>query len=168
VKWLLRAFALLLLAVSAAQAATSGPVRIARYRVSITVPDRWDGRIYERPGGLPILHAANFRLPTNDDDFGTKATLRMGSQGIFIVLLESGTRTGFKHARLPIQIRRSDFLLQFKGVPPSHGFARRRFTTHNRGFSLWVQFGRRKPTDVMLRRANTVIGTLLITARRFP
>ena len=167
VKWLLGVSVLLLVAAPAAEA-SSGPVRIARYGVSITVPARWHGRIYERSGGLPILHVANFRLPANDDDFGTKATLRMGSQRIFIVLLESSTKTGFKHARPPIQIRRSDFLPRFKGVSPSHAFARRRFTTRNRRFSLWVQFGQRKPSNAMLSRANIVLGTLLITASRVP
>jgi hypothetical protein len=144
---------LLLLTSAATAEATDGPVRIARYGVSITVPAGWQGSIYERTGGLPILHTGNFRLPANDDDPGTKASMAMGSRGIFIVLLESGTRTGFKHQRLPIQIRRSDFLPRFKGIPPSHAFAQRRFTTRKRSFSLGVQFGRRKPSNAMLSRA---------------
>jgi hypothetical protein len=156
----------LLLGGPAAEASDT-PIRIARYGVSVTVPGRWHGRIYERVGGLPILHAANFRLPAHDDDFATKGTLRMGSQGIFIILLESHTKN-FKHARLPIQIRRADFLPRFKGVPPSHAFAQRRFTTRNRRFSLWVEFGQSKPSHPMLSRANVVLGTLLITAQRFP
>jgi len=167
VKWFLGMSVLLLLAPPAAEA-TVGPVRIARYGVSVTVPARWDGRIYRRPGGLPILHVANFRLPANDDDPGTKASVRMGSRGIFIVVLERDAKTGFTHMRLPIQIRRSDFLPGFKGIPVSHAFTQRRFETSNRSFSLWVQFGRRKLSNAMLSRANTVIGTLLITAHRFP
>lgn len=166
VKWLPGISVFLLLGGTAAEA-SDGPVRIARYGLSVTVPARWYGRIYERAGGLPILHAANFRLPANDDDFATKGTLRMGSQGIFIILLESNTKD-FKNARLPIQIRRADLLPRFKGVPPSHGFAQRRFSTRNRRFSLWVEFGQRKPSDAMLSRANVVLGTLLITAQRFP
>jgi hypothetical protein len=165
VKWFLGVSVLLLL--SSAEAGDS-PVRIARYGVSVTVPARWQGRIYARPGGLPILHEANFRLPPNDDDLGTKASMRMGARGIFIVLLESGTKTGFRQARLPIRVRRSDFLPRFKGAPPSHAFAQRRFITRNRSFSVWVQFGERKPSNAMLRRANIVLGTLRITAQRFP
>src|SRR2546426_174589 len=49
VKWFLAMSVLLLLAPPAAEA-TVGPVRIARYGVSVTVPARWDGRIYRRPG----------------------------------------------------------------------------------------------------------------------
>jgi hypothetical protein len=168
VKCFLSVAVLLLLATPAVAETNGGSVRIARYGVSVTVPARWHGRLYERPGGLPILHMGNFRLPPNDDDFGTKATMTLSGRGIFIVLLESKTRIGFKHVRLPLQIRRADFLPRFKGVPPSHAFARRRFATSNRSFSLWVQFGQRKPSGAMLSRANTVIGTLLITARRFP
>jgi len=166
VKWLLAISVFFLLGGSAAEA-SDGPVRIARYGVSVTVPARWYGRIYERPGGLPILRTANFRLPVNDDDFATKATRRMGRQGILIILLESNTKN-FKQARLPIQIRRADFLPRFKGVPLSHAFAQRRFSTRNRRFSLWVEFGQRKPSQAMLSRANVVLGTLLITAQRFP
>jgi hypothetical protein len=167
VKWFLGISVFLVLGVAAAEA-SDGAVRIARYGVSMTVPAKWHGRIYERPGGLPILHAANFRLPANDDDFATKGTLRMGSEGILIVLLESRTKNGFKYARLPIRIQRSDFLSRFKGIPPSHAFALRRFTTRSRRFSLWVQFGQRRPSNAMMSRANIVLGTLLITAQRFP
>jgi len=38
-------------------------VSLSRYGLTITLPSGWRGRIYRRRGGLPVLHAANFRLP---------------------------------------------------------------------------------------------------------
>jgi hypothetical protein len=140
-------------------------VTIARHGLRITIPGGWHGRIYQRRAGLPILQAGNFRLPENDDDVGTKATKRMRRASIFISLLEACPGSPFPHVRLPVRIRRSDFLPMFEGVPRSHAFARRLLTVNGRKFQLWLQFGRRPAVASALQHANDVIETLGIDAR---
>ncbi len=140
--------------------------------LGLTLPAGWHGRIYQRPGGLPILQTGNFALPPNDDDPGTKAMRRMNRNNILVVLLEvaTGGATGgppgfkFKVVALPVRIRRSDFLPLFKGVPSSHAFARRLISTHGRGFMLWVQFDVRPAPAHLLQQANRVLATLRVAA----
>ena len=110
--------------------AAAQAISLSRYGLTITLPTGWHGRTYKRPGGLPILHAGNYVLPRGDDDGGTKAIKRMRRQSIFIVLLEASNPRAFHYRRLvgPPQVRRRDFLPLFKGVPPSHAFARVTFT----------------------------------------
>jgi hypothetical protein len=137
---------------------------LTRYGLSITLPARWHGTIYRRVGGLPVLHAGNIRLPNGDDDPGTKAIKKMGRSSVLIVLLESRGAGGVTWRKLsrPPKVRRSDFLPRFKGVPPSHAFARVLFRTSGRYFQLWVQFGTRPAPARLLRDANSVVSTLTI------
>jgi hypothetical protein len=146
--------------------AVAQEVSLSHYGLSITLPAAWHGRVYRRPGGLPILHAGNFTLPRGDDDVGTNAIKRMKRASIFIVLLESDNPRAFHYRRLvgPPQVRERDFLPSFEGVPPNHAFARVTFTTHGRYFDLWVQFGVRPASARFLREANRVLATLRVSA----
>jgi hypothetical protein len=147
------------------QRQTSAQESLSRFGLYISVPPPWHGRIYRRPGGLPILHTGNFVLPRGDDDAGAKAIKRMRKRSIFIVLMESGNPRAFhfrKVVRAP-QVRRRDFVALFKGVPPTHAFARITFTTRHRYFDLWVQFGVRPAPAQLVRAANRVLSTLTVT-----
>jgi hypothetical protein len=137
---------------------------LSSYGIRITLPSAWQGRIYKRTGGLPILHAGNFTLPRGDDDAGTKAIKKMHQANILIVLLESDNTRAFHYRRLagPPRVRRGDFLKRFEGVPDSHAFARVTFTTHSRYFDLWVQFGVRAVPARLQREANRVLATLRV------
>jgi hypothetical protein len=88
----------------------------------------------------------------------------MRNTSVFVVLLESRGIRGFQWRRLtgPLRVKRSDFLPLFKGVPPNHAFARVLFTTRQRYFQLWVQFGVRPAPARLLRQANRVLGTLTV------
>jgi hypothetical protein len=153
-----------MLSVGRGQAGPQGS--LTGYGLGLTLPVGWHGRIYRRAGGLPILQVGNFSLPSNDDDVGTEAIKRMRAGSILIVLLESPRqgKTGFKYQRvkLPIQVRSSDFLPLFEGVPASHAFARRLFSTHGRRFMLWVQFGVRPAPAHLLRAANRALDSLTV------
>lgn len=148
-----------------AQRATKQSHQLDHYGLSMTLAKGWHGVIYRRAGGLPILHAGNFRLPRRDDDVGTRAIKRMRKDSVFIVLMESRGTRGFHWRKLagPPQVRRSDFLALFKGVPPTHAFARVLFTTRGRYFQLWVQFGVRPAPPRPLSRANRILSTLTVT-----
>ena len=140
--------------------------RVSGHGIMISLPASWHGRIYRRPGGLPILQAGNLPLPRDDDDVGTAAVRTMRRTNVFIVLLESARAGGgfsYPVAKLPIRIRRPDFLPLFKGVPPAHAFARRLFSLRSRRFQLWVQFGIRPTPVALIHDANRVLATLRIT-----
>jgi hypothetical protein len=88
--------------------------RLAGYGLAVSLPDRWEGRIYQRttsvpaapmvaaglPSGSvarwhderthPVLHLANFALPGARGDFGTGAVERMAAGHAFIALLQFG------------------------------------------------------------------------------
>jgi hypothetical protein len=138
--------------------------QLSRYGLAMTLPDGWHGTIYRRIGGLPILHAGNFRLPRGDDDTGSQAIKKMRKTSVFIVLMESRGTRGFHWRRLagPPQVRRSDFLPLFKGVPPTHAFARVLFRTRGRYFDLWLQFGVRPAPGRLLKQANRILRTFTV------
>jgi hypothetical protein len=90
-------------------------MRIAAHGIEIELPRGWDGRIYRVRGSDPILHAANFRLPTADGDFGSGATARMLPGAAFLALKEyrPGPRLvpghglfASREVPLPLQVRR--------------------------------------------------------------
>lgn len=88
--------------------------RLAGLGLAVTLPPRWEARIYQRPvptapftapearasgGGAlgwagevprPVLHAANFPLPSGRGDYGTGALEHMGADGAFVALLQFG------------------------------------------------------------------------------
>jgi hypothetical protein len=69
-------------------------VKLQKDGIGVDAPAGWDARIYKRePEDAvatthPILHAANFALPTDRGDFGSGAVDVMGSQHVFVSLME--------------------------------------------------------------------------------
>ena len=61
------------LVIAAAALALVG-MRLAAHGIAVDLPAGWDGRVWSRPGGGPVLHAANVALPPSDGDFATRAT----------------------------------------------------------------------------------------------
>src|SRR5438876_11487359 len=80
---------------AAAHRDTQQSRQLSRFGLAMKLPDGWHGTIYRRVGGLPIIHAANFRLPRGDDDTGSKAIKKMRKRSIFVVLMESQGTGGF-------------------------------------------------------------------------
>jgi hypothetical protein len=139
--------------------------QLTRYGLSIVLPAGWDGVAFRRVGGLPILHAANFRLPRADDDAATAAIKKMRKASVLIVLLESRKAPDhWQPLAGPPQVTRRDFLSLSKGVPPTHAFARMLFMTRQRYFQLWVQFGTRPAPTSVLKQANRVLRSLTISS----
>jgi hypothetical protein len=63
-------------------------VIIDGHGLSIDVPAGWEGRIFRRGGGGPIVHVASFALHPGDGDFGAAATGRMHPGDRFLAVLE--------------------------------------------------------------------------------
>src|SRR6185437_8039570 len=58
--------------------------------IALELPTGWDGRIWTRAGGGPVLHAANVALPATDGDFATRATGTLPADGVVVVLVDYG------------------------------------------------------------------------------
>jgi hypothetical protein len=78
--------------------------------LTIETPPAWDVRIYRRPQAAaartyPVVHAANFALPSQRGDFGSGAVELMGSGNVFVVLFEydeaSATTALFSRRGMP-------------------------------------------------------------------
>ena len=152
-----------------ASAGTSAAVTTVSGRgISVCLPSRWTGVIYQRVGGLPILHAANFRLPPVDgDDGANRAVRRMRPSDVLIVMVEYPKATvHFPRRGLPLSLRGSDFGTPAEGMPLSRAFARIRFTTPKRAFDVWIEFGRAHASSAAIRAVDRVLATLRIAARR--
>ena len=155
---------------SVAASPSAPPPALRRDGVRFALPPGWSAHIrtlLSTP--IAVLQAGNFRLPTGDDDTGTKAHTRMTARSIFIVMLEAGSGdTGFSYKphTLPVTISRRDFLPMFEGVPSNYGFARTFFASHGRRFQLWVEFGSKPASVVALREANAALGGLRVSAVR--
>jgi hypothetical protein len=148
---------------TAAQGKPAGHV-LRGFGIQMPLPHGWDGRIYlrARAGALPVLQAANFRLPRADGDSGSRAARRMKTGSVRIVLWQvAGVFPGL-HGRPSVG---ADNILRRppEGFPNTHAVAKRTFSVGSRGFILWVDFGRPPVTSRMFRLANSVLMNLRIS-----
>ena len=72
----------------------------------IDAPPAWDVRVYRRAPGVeertfPVMHAANFALPSRRGDFGSGAVELMGPSDVLVVLFEHDPQAGRKGAVQP-------------------------------------------------------------------
>lgn len=61
---------------------------IRGHGLAVDVPAGWEGRIFRRGDGGPVVHVASFALHHGDGDFGAAATGRMGADDGFLAVLE--------------------------------------------------------------------------------
>jgi hypothetical protein len=69
------------------------------FGIRVEVPDGWDARIWRQPDREPTLHAASYRLPLRDGDFGSAATHALPPGGVFLVITEYGVGGGLAPAQ---------------------------------------------------------------------
>ncbi|HXY84745.1 MAG TPA: hypothetical protein VEH52_04620 [Gaiellaceae bacterium] len=139
---------------------------LGRDGIQLRLPAHWTGVIYQRVGGLPILHAASFRLPPVDGDDGAlRAAARMRPGDVLIVMLEYRPTKDEPSRTVPHRLRRSDFGKPVEGMPLSHAFARIGFTSAGRVFDLWIEFGGKRASVAAIRAADRVLATLHVGPR---
>jgi hypothetical protein len=124
-------------------------VKLSRHGIEIALPSGWDGRIYRRALGAqrtpPILHAANFPLPSDRGDYGSGAVERMQRHDVLVTLVEhdrSAAGSALFAARGLPHLSASDFsrhMLQ-RTLPGQSG-VQRFFTWNGRPFCLYVVLG---------------------------
>jgi hypothetical protein len=144
-------------------------VKLSRYGIEIDLPRGWEGRIYRRPEGRPILHAGNFQLPAEDGDFGTGAVSAMGDGGVFFVLAEYDPEAGgsglFSHRGVPGRLEPSEASPRalIRALPGRRGI-QRFFTVRGRAFCLYLVAAERPSAARLVDEANRVLRSVSIEA----
>src|SRR5207247_10659109 len=115
--------------------------RLSNYGITVDLPATWEGRIYRRPQGFPILQAATFPLPLEDGDFGSGAVASMGSSDTFAALLEYDPELAFTGifgpSGLPLPLRAGDASPKaLQRLLPKRTAIQRFFTESGRAFCL--------------------------------
>ena len=97
---------------AARKPASDSQIRPAALGLALELPRGWSSRTLIGAEGRPVLHAANFPLPANDDDSGEIAQETIGGRGqLYLNVRDLGA--GETGSSLPISFRPSDF-----GPPP--------------------------------------------------
>lgn len=148
-------------------------MELSGYGITVDLPPGWEGRIYKRPEGDPTLHAANFPLPLEDGDFGSRALAAMGNGGAFLVVTEyepalagQGLFSPPAPSPLPatseldpwalLRVRRGQFGIQ------------RFMTIGGRPFCVYLVVGTLPSPSGLLADVNVVLRTLSIVPAGLP
>lgn len=143
-------------------------MRIAAHGIALHLPRGWEGRLYRRPGGDPVLHAASFPLPTADGDFGSGATAAMPAHGAFLALKEyrPGPRLVpgvglFASHSIPLPLAPRRFHPRALQVTrPGQGGVQHFFTAAGRPFCLYAVIATGGGTAASAARARDRAGEL--------
>jgi hypothetical protein len=143
-------------------------MRLAAHGIALELPAGWDGRIWTRPGGGPVLHAANVALPAADGDFATRATDALPADGVVVVLVDYGpdaAGTPLFAAPAPGRIDPGELspstLLRRR---PGQRGLQRFFTASGRAMCLYVVVGSTAHAPDLAAGVSRVLGTLRVEA----
>ena len=150
--------------------------QIAAHGMSIHLPAGWDAEIYVRDLDgdptddvvelKPVLHAANFPLPTGRGDFGSVAVESMGRPGVFLAILEyenASAQTMLFRNGFPTRLETREFgptNLQ----RPLHGQAgaQRFCSSGGRAFCVYAVLGNYAMRNVLVPELNRALGAVAI------
>jgi hypothetical protein len=160
---------------------------LAAHGIGVGLPAGWDGTIGVRDDGRPepvfgatgapvgevrahpIVHLANFGLPSARGDFGSGAVELMGDRDVFVVLFEhepaAASTALFRRQGMPRRLRAEDFdpYTCRRGIPGQsayQGF----FTENGRPFCLYVVLGSHARRTRLVPIVNDVLATVSVTA----
>ena len=126
-------------------------MRLSRYGLNLDVPAGWEARIYRRapqePGELsyPVLHLGTVPLPAVRGDYGGGVIEHLGSEDVFISMLEFGAAVAddglFDHQGIPA-LRPSQFGTgRLPHVQADVSAVQHFFSDAGRAFCLYVVVG---------------------------
>lgn len=142
---------------------------LAAYGISLELPAEWEGYAFRHDGGEPTIHAASFRLPRADGEFGSRATAAMPTDGAFVALTEygvdGGAAIGGLFAGRPPRLVRAEQLSPHTLLRPIAGQrgVQRFFSSSGRAFCLYIVTGR--GGDRRLDALNSVLASIAIEPR---
>jgi hypothetical protein len=145
-------------------------VKLDAHRIQLDLPAGWEGRVWKRDHGEPVVHAANFALPESDGDFGVTAAQTMPRAGVLVVLVEyepaqAGTAL-FAANGPPRRLRGSDFSGKtlLHALPGQAGLQRFFTTANGRPFCLYVVIGSAADAPALAEQATTILAGLTIAS----
>jgi len=143
-------------------------MRLAAHGIALELPAGWDGRIWTRAGGGPVVHAANVALPAADGDFATRATEALPADGVVVVLVDYGpddAGTPLFAAAAPGRVDPGEFspstLLRRR---PGQRGLQRFFTASGRAMCLYAVVGSAAHAPDLAAGVSRVLGTLHVEA----
>lgn len=153
---------------------------MAAHGVSIDVPAGWEAELSTQPdpstldptadplpAPLVVLHAANFSLPAERDDYGAGAVETMGRNGIFAALVEFGPASVgtvlFAAEGVPGRLAADDFGTdQLQVFVPGQAGLQHFFHVDSRAFCLYAVIGSHSRRGVLVPELNRVLPGLSI------
>jgi len=145
--------------------------------IEVEVPQGWDGEIYRRSSGFsaqsgagddsrPVMHMANFPLPSERGDFGSGAVELMRSDDLLVVLFEYGPEAAgsplFSAQGIP-SVSADDFDPNVMQRPlPGQSGAQYFFTVGGRAFCLYVALGSHLFRHELAPMVNEILGVIQI------
>ena len=145
-------------------------MKLRAHDLAVDLPPKWEGRIFRHAGGEPTMHAANFALPSEDGDYGARATGSMGKGGAFVAITEFEPELVneplFHRGGLPRKLRAAD-LHPRSMMRPRPGFAgvQRFFHDQGRAFCLYVVIGNEPSRSGLCHVVNEVLASVEIDRR---
>lgn len=143
---------------------------LAGHGLSVALPQRWEGRLYLREAAAnPVLHLANFALPSGRGDFGSGAVELMGVQHAFVALVEYGAaelgQPLFRARGMP-RVTVGDFgANQLQRTLPGQLGCQRFFTQGDRPFCLFVVLGSQRHAADLLTEVHEVLAGVEVGER---
>ena len=142
-----------------------GPGTIAGNGMRLGLPTGWTGRIKIGGdlGGLPILQAGSFPLPTPDDDVGSVAERGLAPGAVYVNIIHYDTAPTrldrSVQTTLPIRLQPAAFAQTYEGaIAPTH--AREAAVVAGEYFVIDVSLGESHgPSAQLLGVANRVLST---------
>ncbi|HKC26433.1 MAG TPA: hypothetical protein VKB75_00340 [Jatrophihabitans sp.] len=158
---------------------SGGPrATVAAHGLRVALPPRWEARLFLRDGlGAgwdgesvnPVLHLANFALPTGRGDFGSGAVELMGSRHAFVSLLEyDATEAGqplFAARGMPRPALDEFAPNALQRRLPGQLGCQRFFTENGRAFCLYVVLGSRTEAAGLVSDVHGVLDNLTVELR---
>jgi hypothetical protein len=151
---------------------------IAAHGLRVTLPERWEGRLYLRDRVAdtetgesinPVLHLANFALPPARGDFGSGAVEVMSAAHVFVALLEYDPADAdgplFAANGLPRPSMRDFASNALQRTLPGQLGCQKFFTEHGRAFCLYVVLGSRQHAARLLDEVHSVLDSVLVGQR---
>jgi hypothetical protein len=127
-------------------------MKLARHGLGVEIPHGWDARIYRRAADQAgsttraVMHAANFALPEQREDYGGGAVEIMRTGDVLLMLLEFDPEAAatplFAHQGLPRRLSPSAFAPnRLQRILPGQAGAQFFFSDAGRAWCLYVVLG---------------------------
>lgn len=150
--------------------------------MEVTLPETWEARIYQLEteeaatsgaADLPVLHAANFAMPEQRGDYGSGAVELMGSENVFIALLEFEPALAATALYAPVGMPRTIDPEDFRtnGMQrwiPGQAAYQAFFNEQGRAFCLYIVIGSYLRRKELAAHAERIVRSIRLSALRPP